>query len=477
MNRIVKSVIAIYLILFTQVSIGSDKQSRNTQDQLPSDKCESSLDEVSYCFSGGMFAGSAGTQAGVRNYALKQFYALNWPVKDLESQSPNIDIKPAQFDILIWQTWRNKDDLNSITRPKLTKVDINNAAFLANSLSPMTTSVFNSHIEFLHDIYVPEESNVSDKSIVTSGKSEVYYQVYYNSVAVTDLKSKKFVGFTTGKSGVSYAQEVRGAILVKAAWRLITDLTPEEQRKYHTSLACIFRENSSCKMELVGLLGLHVANKSNPNGDLSPKDNDLSTWTWSTYEYRYNAPTVVNKKDFIQSYLINDWDLFDKNISKEQIDSCFNGEVLDPTSTDCIFNKSKFNIPSNIIRTFPSELRSIKIENLDPNTCEEASLSKDLDKSTCTMIAAYNDLEKKSPLENYRLIDSIWMTPDKKIKPSDYIYGTIDNTFRNTSMEPFINFEESSKEVLSKERNCISCHQRSKYDGMFTVKKIINGDK
>jgi hypothetical protein len=81
------------------------------------------------------------------------------------------------------------------------------------------------------------------------------------------------------------SKSAEGAIMVKAAWKLLED--PADAARFHTVKALVYTPASkdpaiqeSCQEQLVGLVGLHIAHKTTSAGQ----------WIWSTFEHVDNVP-------------------------------------------------------------------------------------------------------------------------------------------------------------------------------------------
>lgn len=89
------------------------------------------------------------------------------------------------------------------------------------------------------------------------------------------------VKFPCGSSGSAV-----GAVMIKAAWKILADPAKERPR-FHSADVLIYTPASAspkiaetCHAGTVGLVGLHVAHKTN----------DAAQWVWSTFEHVDNAP-------------------------------------------------------------------------------------------------------------------------------------------------------------------------------------------
>jgi len=79
----------------------------------------------------------------------------------------------------------------------------------------------------------------------------------------------------------------QGAVMVKAAWKVLDTAAGDDPSRFHTSHALVITpavgdEPETCERQLVGLVGLHIATKT--QGD--------PQWVWSTFEQVDNVPTA-----------------------------------------------------------------------------------------------------------------------------------------------------------------------------------------
>lgn len=81
----------------------------------------------------------------------------------------------------------------------------------------------------------------------------------------------------------------QGAVMAKAAWKLIDASLGDDPSLYHTVDALVYTEAAkdgsapaTCEKQTVGLTGFHIAQKN--HGD--------TQWLWSTFEHVDNVPTM-----------------------------------------------------------------------------------------------------------------------------------------------------------------------------------------
>jgi hypothetical protein len=83
-----------------------------------------------------------------------------------------------------------------------------------------------------------------------------------------------------------------GAVMVKAAWKVLAD-PAKERARFHSADVLLYTPPSKspkideeCEAATVGLVGLHIAHKTN----------DAAQWVWSTFEQVDNAPLAADAR-------------------------------------------------------------------------------------------------------------------------------------------------------------------------------------
>lgn len=84
----------------------------------------------------------------------------------------------------------------------------------------------------------------------------------------------------------------QGAVMVKAAWKVLDVTASDDPSRFHTVYALVLTpatggQPETCERQLMGLVGLHIATKT--QGD--------PQWVWSTFEQVDNVPTQGDEKD------------------------------------------------------------------------------------------------------------------------------------------------------------------------------------
>jgi hypothetical protein len=113
----------------------------------------------------------------------------------------------------------------------------------------------------------------------------------YSKAGQSTFKAQgKTVQFACGDKAQADAV---GAIMVKAAWKVLDTTQGDDPARFHTSTALVYtpaisstKSPATCRKETVGLVGLHISHKTN----------DASQWIWSTFEHVDNVPTEAEVK-------------------------------------------------------------------------------------------------------------------------------------------------------------------------------------
>jgi len=378
------------------------------------------------CFPGAVSNAQKGTASGHRNYAIKQFYALNWPLKKNVRGIPDYKAELGHYkdNVSVWQSWKTIDDINNLnvespndwenTDPFIPQECI--AEFDKIKVWPLV----------LFQNKTPGGFELFDKNNLS-----VYYQTYFNKQAFdTILKSEIYKGiiknivFPSGKK-LNGEPEKRGAIIIKAAWK---ELAPFEYLKYHKSQALIKDSSGNCKLGMVGLVGIHIVSKVN--------DNKVNPWSWATFEHIDNAPSVG--EILANGHARKQWTFL--SASEVALDNCSINKQWDFDLPGCRFNKPKTkgsDNPPNIIRV-PITNHVIKREVKEDNRSAQEKLDNTM---------------KNSIWKNYKLIDVQWL--DKFNQPRPELLS-------NTILEPF-----------TQKSSCIQCHGDAKNtDFVFSLKNI-----
>ena len=215
-----------------------------------------------------------------------------------------------------------------------------------------------------------------------------------------------------------------GAIMVKAAWKLL-DEDEVQSRRFHKTQAIVYTPPSTepkieekCELAWVGLVGLHVVHKT-PG---SPQ------WVWSTFEHVNNCPTQGDSPQNRQEK----YNFF----RKDDLDAKVNTPAprpWDPNATEP-----------------PS--RQSQIERQIPITADVQTLNAEFQ-------AAFRKVNKDSVWQHYQLISTQWPTKpssdcDVQVgSPVDVIGTPAPQFLANSTLESYI-----QGNVPNVSSSCLECH-------------------
>ncbi|MCG7550233.1 hypothetical protein [Pseudoalteromonas sp. Of7M-16] len=416
-----------------------------SSDMLPTTECDSrSLSEYALkpCYPATIE--NTPTDTSASRFAYKQFYAVNWPSQKGKVGLPDLDADytTSSDHLPVWQTWPRLQDLqlsqkqneqlswNSLNYfiPKqcqsLVEKDKNGDSALSKFVKNNPNIPVNSKVEVLFDI-----TDAHGDVLYDINNKPVFYQIYLNEQSwqfLSQPNPAKPYDFAIG----NYDNTQRGAMFLKASWML---LDKTQVADFHSSVALVVDPTSkACSIEVVGLAGLHIVNKSIPSQYTEIDGNRVNNWSWSTYEHTNNAPKTSDLKlsETKQSWNLFNIDLTNKETFNALEKTCKNNSEWDFSQTNCEINSpSPDSTTSQIVNTLelPREIASQK--------------------------QVYNDQAHKrlkkynSNFINYELVASQWLK-DKVMSPTN---------LSNTTMESFF-----------QEENCSACHSdAAEQDFMF----------
>jgi hypothetical protein len=225
----------------------------------------------------------------------------------------------------------------------------------------------------------------------------------------------------SAEQGVS---QTRGAIVAKAAWKLL-DPARDDFDAFHKTWAYVtpIIENGAmahgCQIRPVGLVGLHLALKLRLFPD----------WLWASFEHRAVAPTwaQVGPSTLVttQSHL-PDW-LFYSFAQK-------GGPRLNKPPKDAVSG-----IPTRIVRAYPS---GYYYPPVSPGRTPDCETSMEFECFNHRLAEGLKD----SVMSNYQMIGAQWRTPENQgglITPEVLGNATLESFSQTTS-------------------SCIGCHSHAK---------------
>jgi hypothetical protein len=235
-------------------------------------------------------------------FSWQTFVALNWPANADGSPNTSVTIGQAPNDPVVWQDWRESRTIfmPGGTTPAPWGQDSPLPAVCKN-INPKTLPPGT-----LRLTQVGKTPNVLDESgepfqtgpLIDQNGEYTRYEILTNESMFDYILSntlyskagqKAFNNDADFPSSNVKASTV-GSIMVKSSW--IKMGGKFDPGKFHTAYALVYNNpeeqpgvKPSCVLEQVGLVGLHIAHKT----QAEPQ------WVWSTFEHVANAPTQGQK--------------------------------------------------------------------------------------------------------------------------------------------------------------------------------------
>ncbi|WP_261369981.1 hypothetical protein [Lysobacter antibioticus] len=202
-----------------------------------------------------------------------------------------------------------------------------------------------------------------------------------------------------------------GAIMIKSSWKVMG--ANDDASRFHTIKALVYTNpnehegvTASCKLQTVGLVGLHIVHKTH----------DAPQWVWSTFEHVDNAP------------------------SQGDTPSKPHYNFYDKTCTTCRANEPPprpWN--PNATRTQPTQV------------VREIPLTDSTKQLNAQYQALLRSANANSVWANYELISTQW--PTERNNPIDPTGNPAPNFLANATLETYI--QGQTPRVSS---SCMDCH-------------------
>lgn len=377
-------------------------------------------------------------------YSWKLFIALNWPVEDgqrgvpLNPSEPNTFLKMSNTTPVVWASYKNQFDLfgQGDSRPSEWS-SWDNPVNLCPDGTPPSHIFGTAKGNTLDGGEIDEAFSVP---LIDQAKNYTLFEMRYNQVQYDFVRGndaapaswlylKKNLVKVQMANGmvdmpVSSPPRTQGAIMVKAAWKELTD-------KDDASIYYVINENvydpvtKTCTQKKMGLVGLHLVQKVE----------GFKEWIWSSFEHRNNVPGQGEQKPYSYNNGTDD----PKTIG---------GWANRPDSTEPNPDSST-RVPTQVTRFNEIPTTPAGISTVDVN-------------------AAYWEILSGTVWANYQLIITQW--PQKQ--DEFVIYGESGGIYPEGCGDPFpINgctntaaetFFQSADDATGKGGNsCMSCHYQA----------------
>ena len=374
--------------------------------------------------------GAIGNQPFVDILGWDSFIAVNWPVphplvergvpdrqntigglKSGGGEGGQPQVSPT--GPTVWETWKDTDDIFLDPPVKPTPFD-------APEIIPEPCRELAQEHPGAGRRTLSMEAKVSDvlrnfeqaftlEPLIDQNGEKVWYEVkvnkaYYDYVVDNGFyDSRKQVGKTISFPSSSNTTRQTPVVKVKAAWKvmgLLGSRQPDDPTKFYTTEALILDpETEKCRKELVGLVGLHIVQKTV----------QLPQWSWATFEHVDNAPDQQSGPVPGKQY------------------NFFNADCA-----GCPFNtppsKTRPNFPTQVVRVVP-------VDSFAPNDTYQTALKT---------------LRSDNVWAHYMLVNSQWSGSRHPLGvPSQPKF------LANTTLETYL---QEPVEDPKAPHGCINCH-------------------
>lgn len=280
-------------------------------------------------------------------FSWSEFIALNWPASEQGRGNPLNPNDPSALKNAkagtptVWQTYKANWELFDQKDQRPTPFDSWDAPVPDQCATKpgQRSLVMTSKTTVLND-----DLEAFSYPLVDAKQNYVMYEVRYGRAAYDfmrgpDSDPKKWLYLAKNLTpptqqsmpSSTSSPNVPGAIMTKAAWRLMAEVPKDQWNRYYVTEAQVYDPATrQCSAQTVGLVGLHIAQKVQT----------MPEWVWSTFEHVDVLTTST------QQGLLAPCAAGDTNCSQVQ------GFANRPTSTKLIADKSK-RVPVNAARINP----------------------------------------------------------------------------------------------------------------------------
>jgi hypothetical protein len=375
-------------------------------------------------------------------FSWESFIALNWPASSAGRGNPQTPDTPSTFAAMTnstpvtWGTYKANWELYDQYDKRPTVWNDYSAPY-APSVCPQAAEGDKQLLMVTKgDTELQDIGEAFSFPLVDQQRNFVFYEVrynqaYYDFVRGADNTPASWL-YLSQNLPTDYTQvslppnqsSAGDAIMLKAAWRNLSNMQSTMRNRYYQVNAWVYNsQTNSCSQQLMGLVGFHIGQKTK----------EFPQWIWSTFEQVDNVPPKV-----------------------DNVPSSFNnGTDNPPTGTQGFANRPTYTAPGQLPPTSPPT----QVARLNPIPTTPAGAS------TVDVNAAFhNALPQSSPWRYYQLIVTQWPTNPTTYKPPAnrgvYPEGAGSpfpvNGAVNVTMETY--FQSAQLTTGSFGNSCMSCH-------------------
>jgi hypothetical protein len=364
--------------------------------------------------------------AAFDDYSWRAFIAINWPAKPGIRGMPDEAKRIGDFSDpgtkVVWGTWKADYELfpeEGMEPTEWSSFD----GFTPDHALPFEGS---GHLEVLGSFSSFSDFNQAGIGrfggpLVAQNHTYVRFEVRLNQVEFNFIRGQQlYCKSRSPGAGSPRLSFPNNCVAVKAAWKIIKeDELPAAQGRYYLVDAMLFDPRTkTCKLQKVGLVGLHIVQKT----PIRPQ------WVWSSFEHIDNVPEPGTRPPIGRRFSFND-------PAKPQ--------VLDPSVA-----------PPPISKTNPP---------LDDPRAMQVIRSKKIADSTKKTNDDYRSLLKGTVWENYQLVMSQW---PKFPQPAEENGAPFPGQF--TGPDPMTNIANTTMETYFQSKvstSCMACHDVARRKG------------
>ncbi len=242
-------------------------------------------------------------QRAFDEFSWESFIALNWPAN--KNGAPDKRQIIGQKDTkAVWEHWLHTTDifLPDGGTPVAWGGSINTADYCTNTVKTPDKIKFLRKGKKVSDFLILATEPMDTGPLIDLNGQYVQYEINLNKNMYDYIRghelynvegqqqfaaAQKTVNFDSGTNTSPDSPGKVGAIMVKAAWKVLGK--NDDPSRFHTVKALIWsnpaeKGDGSCRVENVGLVGFHIAHKT----ESAPQ------WVWSTFEQVDNAPETAS---------------------------------------------------------------------------------------------------------------------------------------------------------------------------------------
>jgi len=367
-------------------------------------------------------------------YSWNTFIALNWPPGPDGNGDPNKTIGQNGDNDTVWEHYRNVADIflpggakpsynGSVSVPTQCKASYKPGMKIISQVGKTPTVLTDFSQPFNTGPLIDQDGNYTRYEILVN---KPMFDYILQNTLYSKAGQKVFSGAVKFPCGVLGGPE--GAIMVKAAWRVIN---PADKNRFHTQTVLVYSPASqnpkypaSCSTKLMGLVGLHIGHKTN----------SASQWLWSTFEHVDNAPTEA---EVASGKLKANYNYYDPKCPASK---CPQNQVpprpWNPTQ----------------VSSFHSQV--VRMDMFKGNEFAFTSAAA----RNADALKLLLGVSSSSVWQNYELISTMWPTNTGQCQasPGDPLGTPAPNFLANTTLETYI-----QGMVPNVSSNCIECHNNA----------------